>query len=70
MTWVRVLADFDFKPRPQITIALKAGQVRNVTRACAAAAIARGKATPTERPADARRTNALSAQIPEANDRR
>lgn len=49
--WVRFLDDYDWKPRPQVTIAFKAGGVHNVTRACASAAIAASKATPTERPA-------------------
>lgn len=44
MAWIRLTADFDWKPRPSVTIALLSGQVRNVTRACAAAAVAKGKA--------------------------
>ena len=52
MPWVRFTADFDFKPRPTVTIAYLAGDVRNVTRSCAAAAIASGKAERTVRPDD------------------
>lgn len=47
--WMRFLADYDWKPRPPVTIAFKAGDVKNVTRACAAAASAAGKAEPAER---------------------
>ncbi|RVL76019.1 hypothetical protein CN135_23610 [Sinorhizobium meliloti] len=67
--WVRFLADFDWKPRPPVTIALKAGDVKNVTRACAAAAVALGKAERTERPADARRQTSLEATLPTAHHR-
>ena len=42
--WVRFTADFDWKPKPQVTIAYLAGQERNVTRDCAAKAIKAGKA--------------------------
>jgi hypothetical protein len=49
--WVRFLADYDWKPKPAVTIAFNAGGVANVTRACAAAAIEAGKAEKTERPA-------------------
>jgi hypothetical protein len=49
--WMRFLSDYDWKPRPQVTISFKAGGVHNVTRACAEAAIAASKAAPTERPA-------------------
>ncbi|RVM42684.1 hypothetical protein CN106_26135 [Sinorhizobium meliloti] len=68
--WVRFLADFDWKPRPPVTIAFKADTTRNVTRACAAAAVAAGKALPTERPADARRQTSLEAKLPKKNRRR
>lgn len=44
MSWVRFIADFDFKPHPQTTVAYRAGDERNVTRACAAAAVAKGAA--------------------------
>ena len=44
MAWVRFLADFDFKPRPQVTIAYRRGQAANVTTPCAAQATATGKA--------------------------
>ncbi|RVG43587.1 hypothetical protein CN226_32805 [Sinorhizobium meliloti] len=68
--WVRFLADFDWKPRPPVTIAFKADTTRNVTRACAAAAVAAGKALPTERPADARRQTSISATLSAARRRR
>ncbi|MER2536032.1 MAG: hypothetical protein ABTQ31_12800 [Rhizobiaceae bacterium] len=44
MPWVRFTADFDFKPKPLVTIAYRAGHVLNVTSDCAAKAIAAGKA--------------------------
>lgn len=50
--WVLFTADYDWKPRPPVTIAFKADSVANVTRACAAKAIAAGKAERTERPED------------------
>ncbi len=53
--WMRFLADYDWKPRPPVTIAFKAGDVKNVTRACAAAAATAGKAIKTERPENDRR---------------
>lgn len=52
MPWVRFTADFDFKPKPQVTIAYLAGQVRLVSQACAEAAKARKKAV-TAKKADA-----------------
>lgn len=70
MPWVRFTADFDFKPKPPVTLAFKAGAVRYVTRACAAAAIAVGKALPTERPADARRQASLETAFSAAHRRR
>jgi len=70
MTWVRFITNFDFKPRPSITLAFKAGDVRNVTRACAAAAIERGKAEKIERPANASRNYARKAVISAAHDGR
>jgi hypothetical protein len=48
--WVRFLSDFDFKPKPAVTIAYPAGLVVNVTRTCAAKALAAGKAEKTEAP--------------------
>jgi hypothetical protein len=42
--WVRFTADFDFKPKPQVTLAFLAGEERNVTRDCAEKAVAAGKA--------------------------
>jgi hypothetical protein len=48
--WLRFTADFNFKPSPAVTISYRAGMTKNVTRACAAAAVAAAKAEPTERP--------------------
>lgn len=45
MPWVRFTADFDFKPKPAVTIAYRAGDDKLVTTPCANAAIALGKAT-------------------------
>ncbi|EHK56821.1 hypothetical protein [Allomesorhizobium alhagi] len=39
MPWVRFTADFDWKPRPQVTIAYRMGQEVNVTTLCAARAV-------------------------------
>lgn len=47
--WVRFTANFDFKPKASVTLAYLAGQERNVTRACAAQAIAAGKAVAIKR---------------------
>lgn len=66
MTWIRVLSDFDWKPRQPVTIAFRTGDVRKVTRDCAAKAIAAGKAEPTKRPPDASGKNASSAALPKA----
>jgi hypothetical protein len=55
MPWVRFVSGFDWKPRPQLTIAYRAGQVANVTTPCAAKAVATGKATRLPR---ARKTDA------------
>lgn len=49
--WVRFLADYDWKPKPAVTIAYRAGSVVNVTRLCAAQAIEASKAEKTQRPA-------------------
>lgn len=49
MPWVRFTANFDFKPKPQVTQAYLAGDERNVTTPCAKAAIAAGKAVEIER---------------------
>lgn len=51
MPWLRFTADFDFKPRPQVTIAYRAGEEKNVPTACAAAAVKAGKAVRLPRPA-------------------
>lgn len=48
--WVRFTEDFDFKPKPAVTIAYKAGMVMNVTRACADKAIAIGSAEKAKAP--------------------
>lgn len=51
--WVRFTADFDFKPKPQVTLAFLNGQERNVTRDCAEKAVAAGKAVRIKRNAKA-----------------
>jgi hypothetical protein len=48
--WVRFLADFDWKPKPAVTVGYATGHIANVTRTCAAKAIAAGKAEKTEAP--------------------
>lgn len=54
MPWVRFIEPFDWKPKPQVTIAYLAGFAGLVTTACANAAIAKGSAIkiPTPRKAD------------------
>jgi hypothetical protein len=47
--WIRFTADFDFKPKPQSTIAYRTGEERNVTRECADKALAAGKAVKIKR---------------------
>lgn len=49
MAWVQFTAGFSWKPKPQVTIVFEAGQIANVTRDCAAAAVARGRATRIKR---------------------
>lgn len=46
MAWVRFTGAFDFTPLAQrgSTTAYRAGLVRNVTRECATAAVAKGRA--------------------------
>lgn len=44
MPWVRMTEAWDWKPKPQVTIAYKAGATELVTTACAKAAVAAGKA--------------------------
>lgn len=48
--WVRFSANFDFKPKSTVTIAYKAGDVVNVPRTHADAAIAHGAAEKTASP--------------------
>lgn len=48
MPHVRFTADFDFKPKPSVTVAFKAGDQKLVTTPCADAAVAAGKAVPVE----------------------
>ncbi len=49
MPWVRFTRDFDWKPKPAVTVAYRAGTTVNVTRACAAQAIERGRAVAASR---------------------
>lgn len=44
MPWVRFTSDFDFKPKPGVTLAYLRGDVLNVPRAASAAALCAGKA--------------------------
>lgn len=44
MPWLRFTGDFDWKPKPSVTVAFLNGQERLVTTPCANAAVARGKA--------------------------
>jgi len=45
---VRFIKDFDYLPKPSITIAYLAGQVAVVRLECAEKAIAKGVAVPTQ----------------------
>jgi len=56
MPWLRFTSDFDFKPTARVTIACRAGDVKNVTRACAAKALARGVAVRIDPPGKAKRS--------------
>ncbi len=49
MAWVRFTGNFDWKPKPQVTLAFLAGQERNVPRDCAVRAVAAGKAVRIKR---------------------
>jgi hypothetical protein len=51
--WVRFTSDFDWRPperKGTVTVAYRAGMTKYVRKACAEAAIAAGKAQPTDRP--------------------
>lgn len=53
MPWVRFNRDFDFKPRPSLTLAYMAGRAYLVSRACAEAAETAGAGALTRRPTEA-----------------
>lgn len=55
MPWVRFDQAFDWKPRPSVTQAYYAGDVKLVTTACANAAEAKGKGKRTKKPESERR---------------
>lgn len=48
--WVRFVRDFDFSPKPSVTVAYKQGMRLFVTRAAADAAIGAGAAVASRRP--------------------
>ena len=50
MPWVRFTAPFDWHPKVGVIFAYQAGQVKLVTRRCAAEALAAGKAEKTVNP--------------------
>lgn len=50
MPWVRFTTDFDFKPKPSVTLAFLSGQERCVTSACAALAVEHGKGVRLRKP--------------------
>lgn len=50
MPWVRFTADFDWKPKPTVTMAYKAGDTKLVTTPCARQAKALGRAEPVRKP--------------------
>ncbi len=59
MAWVRFTADFDYHPRPRVTIAYKTGMVMRVKRDCANQATALGRAV--EMPPPSRHQDPLHA---------
>ena len=50
MPWVRFTDSFDWRPKPQVTIAYKAGLHLLVTTPCAEQAVAAGKAVRQAKP--------------------
>lgn len=50
MPRVKFLKDFDWKPKPAVTLAFKAGSEHLVTTRCAQAAIAKGRAEAVKTP--------------------
>lgn len=50
MPWFHVEQDFDFRPKPGVTIAYKAGMTKLVTTACAKKAEDRGKGSWVPKP--------------------
>lgn len=44
MAWMKMLADFGYRPKPGITIAYKEGQTYSAPRAAVTLAVAAGKA--------------------------
>lgn len=70
MPWVHFKAAFDWKPKPQVTIAHPAGFTGLVTTRCASAAIARGVAekvkTPRKSDGDLRKSNRIEKASEEA----
>lgn len=52
MPWVNFTADFDWKPKPQVTIGYRKGQRFLVTTPCANAAIAKGVAVKLKTPGE------------------
>lgn len=61
MSWVRFTAPFDWTPpeRRQVTVAFPAGHVGRVTRECALAAIAAGRAVRVKSPRSRAEANAV-----------
>jgi hypothetical protein len=60
MPWVAFSAAFDWKPKPSVTQAYLAGDVKLVTTACASAAEAKGKGRRTKKPEAERRNGSTS----------
>lgn len=67
MPWVRFTADFDFTPPKgrRVTFAYRAGVCERVTQACAAAAIAKGRAEPIPTPRTRADANAVRMAVPQ-----
>ncbi|WP_273785606.1 hypothetical protein [Brucella intermedia] len=62
MPWVHFTADFDWKPKPQVTIAYRKGRRLIVTTPCASAALAKGVAEKMKTPGKADGTKIKSSR--------
>jgi hypothetical protein len=66
--WVRFTSEFRWKPTPVSAKVYPAGWIENVPRACGEAAIAAGKAEPTDREGVPKRPGAGAAKVKEGGE--